>query len=127
LGQKCQVDPDCSSNACDAVSLTCVSSQCSDHRADGTETDTDCGGGVCPSCATGLKCSIDSDCASNACDAVSLTCVASQCADRRVDGTETDVDCGGATCTQCSVGKKCLVNFDCQAGHTCNTGTKTCQ
>lgn len=128
VGQKCLVDPDCSSNACDGVTLTCVSSQCFDHRRDGVETDVDCGGGVCPICATGSKCTIDSDCATNACDATSLTCVSNQCADHRVDGTETDVDCGGTNaCSRCLVGQKCLVNSDCQAGHTCGIGTRTCQ
>ncbi len=68
----------------------------------------------------------DSDCSSNACDAQSLTCVSSQCADHRQDGSETDVDCGGSSCTFCAVGKKCLVNFDCQSGHICNA-SKVCQ
>jgi hypothetical protein len=114
------------SNACDAVSLLCVPSQCADHRKDGLETDTDCGGGICLPCANGLKCQLDSDCTSSACDAVTLTCVASQCIDHRQDGAESDIDCGGVTCAACGVGKKCNNNFDCQASHFCNT-TKSCQ
>jgi hypothetical protein len=34
------------------------------------------------------------------------------------DGNETDVDCGGAGCFQCAVGKRCLVSADCIAA-TC--------
>ena len=123
LGGKCVLDTDCASDACDAASLTCVSSQCSDQQKDGLETDVDCGGGVCPGCASGLKCSIDSDCSSNACDGVSFLCVNNQCIDHRLDGVETDVDCGGANlCARCAVGKKCIASSDCQTGHTCSSG-----
>ena len=122
-GLKCIADTDCTSNACDANSLTCVSDQCSDHRQDGLETDVDCGGGICSACVNGLKCNIDSDCLSNACDAISNLCVSNQCIDHRKDGVETDVDCGGAnTCARCAVGKSCISNSDCQLGHTCSTG-----
>lgn len=123
----CLADSDCTSNACDGVSLTCVANQCSDHRQDGLETAIDCGGGICSACGLGLSCNADADCASNACDGISNTCVASQCSDHRKDGVETDVDCGGAdSCSRCSVGQKCLVNGDCAVGHTCNPGGHTC-
>ena len=121
LGSRCQIDSDCMSNACDVVSLTCVSNQCADHRQDGLETSVDCGGGVCPTCALGLHCAADTDCASNACSAVSFTCVSSQCADQRQDGSESDIDCGGTVCAPCLVGKHCNTSFDCQSGHVCNT------
>jgi hypothetical protein len=120
LGQKCQADSDCLSNACDAITLTCVSNQCADHRKDSVETDIDCGGGICSACALGLHCTVDFDCSSNACDAISLTCVSNQCNDHRQDGAESDVDCGGSVCSACVVGKKCNSSFDCQAGHPCN-------
>ena len=35
----------------------------------GTETDVDCGGGACLTCADGQKCTADTDCASNLCQA----------------------------------------------------------
>lgn len=63
LGVACTTDANCASNACDALSLVCVSNQCADHRQDGSETDVDCGGNSCASCATGKKCSINNDCA----------------------------------------------------------------
>jgi hypothetical protein len=121
LGLGCNVDTDCTSNACDAVSLTCVANQCADHRQDGNETGIDCGGGTCPACPLGLGCNVDTDCTSNACDALSLTCVANQCADHRQDGNETDVDCGGGTCSPCSSGQHCVVAGDCTS-LVCNSG-----
>jgi hypothetical protein len=126
LGLKCLVDSDCSSNACDANTFLCVASQCADHRQDGTETDIDCGGaGSCPPCVTGLKCLADSDCTSNACDALSLTCVNGQCNDHRKDGLETDVDCGGNVCLACARGMSCNTNFDC-ASAFCSGITHVC-
>jgi hypothetical protein len=126
-GDHCMVDTDCASMACDAVSLLCVASQCADHRKDGLETDVDCGGGICPACALGKKCIVDTDCPSNACDAISLICVASQCTDHRQDGLESDVDCGGSVCASCAVGMRCNTNFDCQGGHFCNASSHVCQ
>ncbi len=124
VGQTCgQNDANCTSNACDANSNTCVSNQCADHRQDGVETAVDCGGGVCPTCGFGQTCGDnDANCTSNACDAISNLCVSNQCADHRRDGSETDIDCGGSACAACAVGQKCLNNFDCQSGHFCGSG-----
>ncbi|HWZ92925.1 MAG TPA: hypothetical protein VNW92_28865 [Polyangiaceae bacterium] len=119
-GKKCLADADCVSFACDAVSLKCVTPQCQDHRQDGDETDADCGGGFCPRCPLGEGCVVDTDCRSLACDAVKLICVSDQCADRRADGDETGVDCGGGSCGACQVGQTCKSNLDCQSGHICN-------
>jgi hypothetical protein len=41
---------------------------CTDQTKNGTETDVDCGGGVCPACVAGLKCVTATDCASEICD-----------------------------------------------------------
>ncbi len=119
-GKKCLADADCVSFACDAVSLTCVTPQCQDHRQDGDETDADCGGGFCPSCPLSKSCVVDTDCMSLSCDAIKLICINNQCADHRADGYETDVDCGGGNCNACAVGMKCMSSFDCQSGHFCN-------
>jgi hypothetical protein len=70
----------------------------------------------------------NTDCSSNACDGSFFTCVANQCSDHKRDGVETDVDCGGSnSCARCNVGLACLVNSDCNPGHTCNAGSKLCQ
>ncbi|HVY32067.1 MAG TPA: hypothetical protein VHB79_36275 [Polyangiaceae bacterium] len=125
-GKTCAVDADCESFACDVASKTCVTPQCRDHHQDGLETDADCGGGTCPPCVLGKSCVLDEDCASNACDGLKLMCVSWQCADHRLDGFETDIDCGGGVCGACFVGTKCKTNFDCQSGHFCNVD-KICQ
>ena len=122
INQGCQLDGDCTSNACDGISQQCDANQCQDNRQDGNETDIDCGGGTCGACALARKCLVDTDCTSNACDALSLTCVASQCADHRQDGNETAVDCGGGTCPGCASGQACNINSDCQPGLVCSSG-----
>ncbi len=61
-GAPCEQDPDCTSDACDAVGHACVSSQCADHRQDGQETDVDCGGPVCPACGSTQSCQTNRDC-----------------------------------------------------------------
>jgi len=239
-GEPCQQDTDCASDACDAIAHQCVSSQCADHRQDGTESDIDCGGLLCDACgggkrclnnldcraaeycssshvcvgpipdaatpppcqdacvlgdqecsllpqvctydgagftvsceapgegtwtcvagsagctvwaagaacsaagpccagcqqvtcdagvgslcwscppgSSGQPCEQDTDCVSNACDALSHACTTSQCADQRQDGLETDVDCGGPDCTPCLRGQRCLSNRDCLPGNIC--------
>jgi Cys-rich repeat protein len=124
-GKKCKVDSDCTSMACDALTLVCDPNQCTDHKKDGTETDVDCGGGTCPACPVGLHCLVDADCTSNACDVDTLTCVANQCEDHQQDGNETDVDCGGPVCPACIIGQKCKVNSDC-ADMACDANTLIC-
>jgi hypothetical protein len=57
------------------------------------------------------------DCLSQACDGVSFVYVSSQCADHRIDGNETDIDCGGSACGPCAIGMKCTTNFDRQTGY----------
>ena len=104
--------------------LTCASTQCTDNLKNGLETDVDCGGGVCSLCAVAKACQQNFDCASYACDAKSLTCVASQCDDHRQDGNETAPDCGGS-CPPCVVSKACLLDQDC-ASKACDATTLTC-
>jgi hypothetical protein len=79
-----------------------------------------CEQGVCPLGNTGDPCEQNTDCASNACDAVTHACVPHQCADDRQDGDESDVDCGGILCGACLGGKRCRNSLDCYAGHVCN-------
>ena len=55
------------------------------------------------------------------------------CFNAVMDGTETDVDCGGPTCPPCAPGKMCMNAFDCVskqcaglkcAAPSCNDGIK---
>lgn len=41
------------------------------------------------------------------------------------DGSETDVDCGGAACPACALGKKCSTVSDCENGE-CDAASKIC-
>ncbi len=75
----------------------------------------------CPIGSLGDPCEQDTDCASDACDAINRVCTSDQCGDRRQDGQESDVDCGGLYCNSCSVGRRCQGNFDCQSGHLCGS------
>jgi streptogramin lyase len=57
-------------------------------------------------------------------------CTSPQCADRVLNGAETDIDCGGGTCQRCATGRRCTGNGDCQTGRcvgglcaTCVTGS----
>jgi hypothetical protein len=42
------------------------------------------------------------------------------CKDMVLDGTETDIDCGGTTCPPCAAGRACKVGSDCQTD-TCSS------
>jgi len=121
--------------ACDVRSHVCVASHCVDERRDGTESDVDCGG-ECAGCGPGKVCYHDSDCSADAtgcdqcaCDVQTSTCVHNHCADHKLDGDETGLDCGGATCAKCTVGVTCKVDSDCDWGgcdslsHTCTSST----
>jgi len=44
------------------------------------------------------------------------------CDNATIDGSETDVDCGGAVCGGCADGKSCVVGADCLSG-LCYSGT----
>ena len=124
-GKHCAVGSDCSSTVCNTSTTVCAPVSCADSIKDGSETDIDCGGGICPACAVGKNCSANSDCTSNACDAISHSCVASQCIDHGLDGLETDIDCGGGICPTCAVGKMCILNGDCTST-ACNFVTNRC-
>jgi hypothetical protein len=105
-------DSECGMDSCNGEGLC----RCSDGKANGAETDADCGGGVCAACADGKLCSIASDCLSGICNG---TCQAPSCNDSMKNGNETDVDCGGTCPTACADGKMCAVAADCQSG-VCN-------
>ena len=46
------------------------------------------------------------------------------CTDLKKNGSETDVDCGGATCPRCATGKACSSAGDCVAHSICSSGKK---
>ncbi len=128
IGKGCgTVDANCASSYCNYVTGLCVATACGDGRVDGAETDVDCGGGTCSACNPGQICKLDGDCGSSACDygPSPHKCITDQCVDHHTDGSETDVDCGGGTCTTCAIGKGCAAGSDCMSGY-CDPSSKKC-
>jgi hypothetical protein len=70
------------------------------------------GAGQCVPCLGALDCAAGQTCSTGG------DCVTAACADGRVDGTETDIDCGGS-CSACATGKDCGADQDC-ASNACN-------
>ena len=82
-----------------------------------------------------MGCNTSANCGATTpiCNPNSHQCVASGCSDGIKDGSETDVDCGGGTCSKCANGQSCGGGSDCQSGYcsgnkcypaTCNDGMK---
>lgn len=84
------------------------------------------GGAALPTkCATGQGCANNADCNNVLCTA-GLLCDAPTSLDMPMNGTETDIDCGGGAPTNapgCSPGKKCGVDNDC-GSKACNYASK---
>ncbi len=68
-------------------------------------------------------CENDIDCASGFCDAGGR-CGAPTCPNGAIDGSESDVDCGGPGCPDCTVGQVCNLGTDCDTG-VCNDTSAT--
>jgi hypothetical protein len=123
----------CGGDACAEVT-ECKSGECKDGTCttptgsptvpgptngvkDNGESDVDCGGPNAPGCAAGKTCASEADCADKYCpEASPRVCVTPKADDGVLNGTETDIDCGGGAPTnaaKCAVGKKCLVDGDC--------------
>jgi hypothetical protein len=102
------------------VTTTIVTPTCTDGVRNGAETDVDCGGATtgCPKCHVGQACLLATDCENGVC--TNGFCQPAGCGDGHQNGTETDVDCGGANCAKCADGLMCLVPGDCQSG-TCTS------
>ena len=88
--QKCRGGGDCLSGVCSGAPLLCQVPTCSDTVRNGSETDVDCGGGLCPSCGVGHVCRLNGDCGTNL--------------------------CAGGTCASLAQGQACSSNAQCQTG-----------
>ena len=124
VGVGCSVNGDCSSGVCNTSTMLCVATQCEDSLQDNMETGIDCGGPCTTKCAVGGGCLVNGDCSAGFCNTTTKLCVATQCEDGAKDGSETDVDCGGATCSKCGMGGACMGNSDCTSG-TCTMNVCT--
>jgi hypothetical protein len=123
-GLGCTSGTDCVSGVCGA-SNTCSAPTCSDTVQNQGETDKDCGGVNCRSsttaCVNGKACGVNADCQENWC--VSNVCTHPTCVDTVLNGTETDVDCGGTCPSKCANTKSCTKDTDCVNGW-CNAQAK---
>jgi hypothetical protein len=80
-------------------------------------TTTNCTPYICGATACLAACTSTAQCAATFfCNPSSSKCVTPTCMDGYKDGTETDVDCGGACPAKCLTGKLCSVGGDCQSG-----------
>ena len=114
---------------CDGTGV-CVADHCADGVKDADETDVDCGGVDCTTCADGQKCLTASDCTDQVCGGMltgncttACTCNAPTCMDGVQNGQETDKDCGGPVCD--AAGKTCALGLGCGAAADC-TGSAAC-
>jgi cysteine-rich repeat protein len=69
----------------------------------GTQCD---GNGACVECLQNSDCTVTGFCSAL------HTCLAATCGDLALNGTESDIDCGGS-CSPCGTDKACLFNADC--------------
>lgn len=83
------------------------------------ESDFDCGRGCSP-CSVGKRCTNAADCELELLCHES-TCIGAGCMNDALDGTETDIDCGGGGCKPCVSGRDCLSGTDCESG-VCREG-----
>jgi hypothetical protein len=68
---------------------------------------------VCNDQGDCVECIADADCTSDVCK--DFACAPASCNDMTKNGTETDLDCGGA-CQDCATGKACKLDTDCKSG-----------
>jgi hypothetical protein len=97
----------------------------------GDETGSDCGGAAAAAkkCPAGQGCKSNADCDKLKCDPATNKCLTASSTDGVLNGSETDVDCGGKGPTNappCAQGKKCALDGDCAGIVRCDAGTKTC-
>ena len=118
-GKVCVTVNDCANGTCEG--FKCGS--CADGLKNGTESDVDCGGACLTKCAESKACTGNGDCVNKVCElppipdgGVQGPGVCNTCNDIGQNGTETDVNCGGATCPKCVATFKCKINLDCASG-----------
>lgn len=73
------------------------------------------GGKHCDATAACVECTTGSQCGSLVCGD-DAKCASPTCADGVKNQDEADVDCGGAVCGRCALGKTCKVAGDCTLG-----------
>lgn len=128
----CLAPGDCESGVCEdkGMGLKCQPPSCTDGVVNGDESDVDCGGLFqpehdCPRCKTGQDCTASTDCIGGECSGMGGavgTCLPN-CFDTEQNGTETDIDCGGACMLKCDPGQGCGMDVDCVTTAYCDVDT----
>ena len=116
----------------DACTAACALASCGDGVVqageacdDGNDLDTDACLGTClvAACGDGVTQAgveaCDDGNQSNL-DACTVACELPACDDGLKSGDESDLDCGGGTCSDCNKGKSCLADTDCVTGACVN-------
>jgi hypothetical protein len=113
-GSGCETPEDCPGSDTTCRYRTCEKGVCDVENAprltactedDGAFCD---GRGRCVECESAADCPPDNSCERN-------RCVVPQCTNGTVDGTESDIDCGGDECPACENGKACNDADDCES------------
>jgi hypothetical protein len=91
-GAACMTSASCCSGFCTGGACSATANTCMDGMQDGSETDTDCGGGTCVSCAVGKKCLVATDCVTGDCKGG--VCVSN-------GGCTTNMDCTNPPAGSC--------------------------
>ena len=116
----CDGPDDCASGVCSR--RRCMEPRCTDRVLNGEESDLDCGGPACDPCGNGRGCAGHGDCESGFCNAIGRCGDPPACDDARINGDESDIDCGGSRCAPCNVGRACREHRDCATAN-CVDGT----
>lgn len=136
-----QTTGDCQEEQCNGLGATKIVSSPADVTSDGKSctadtcvgttsmysnlpTGTACAEGtgkVCDGAGECVECLSGADCSSFVC--VDQACLPPTCMDNVKNGTETDKDCGGSSCSGCANGKNCNVDTDCTST-VCNSNGK---
>jgi cysteine-rich repeat protein len=106
----------CTIDACDMGAPTNTPAPSGDPCSVGAGVFCD-GAGAC------VECVAPGDCASGVC--TGGACIPADCLDNVVNGSETDVDCGGGACAPCADGLGCAIAADC-ASSVCDPALLTC-
>ena len=110
-GKTCNSDADCQSGGCDVTTKLCVG-QCQDGIRTATRPTSTAAAAPAPAAPSARSASSTTDCLTRrrVQRPPSDRATPAPCKDGIKDGTETDVDCGGATCD--AAGEKCGVGHD---------------
>ena len=127
-GKTFSIGLNCADKVCGSNGV-CQIPSCTDGVKNSDELDTDCSGSAaqCGKCHALQLCNSDADCLSSHC--LNNACVAPSCDDARMNGGESDVDCGGSCDTKCALNQLCVSSSDCGNAYECQTfnSNQTCR